>query len=77
MQAEEMTKELAGARYENNMARMVQNVAARKGSLKGKARKCTWRASCDPYFNTIIQMGVIKRGTNSMQWKLLSMKSAI
>lgn len=39
MQAEEATKQLAGARYESNMARMVQNVAARKGSLKGKARK--------------------------------------
>lgn len=53
MQAEETTKQLAGARYESNMTRMVQNVAARKGSLKGKARKCMWRASCDPVLITL------------------------
>ena len=40
LQAEQTTKQLAGARYESNVARMAQNVAARKGSLKGKTRKC-------------------------------------
>ena len=40
MQVEETTKRLVGARYESSIARMSQAVAARKGSLQGKARKC-------------------------------------
>ena len=40
MQAEEATKQLAGARYESSIARMTQSVTDRKGSLQGKARKC-------------------------------------
>ena len=53
MQAEEATRQHAGARYESSIARMAQSVAARKGSLQGKARKCMWRSllvilwSCD------------------------------
>lgn len=39
MWAEESTKQHAGVRYENNIARMAQSVAARKGSLQRKARR--------------------------------------
>ena len=39
LQAEEATKNQAGARYEQNIARIAQGVAITKGSLQRKSRR--------------------------------------
>jgi len=39
LQAEEATKNQAGARYERNIARISQGVAITKGSLQRKSRR--------------------------------------